>query len=47
MSERSTWAGLGVLLATFGVTLAPEVGQYIAMIGMGVGGLLAIVLPTS
>jgi hypothetical protein len=44
-TEPSSWAGIGALLATFGVTLPTPTLQAIGYVGAGISGLLAFFLP--
>lgn len=44
LKEPSTWAGIAIILALFGVDLAPEQSQVIVQSGAGIGALLAIIL---
>lgn len=41
LKEPSTWAGLSVLLAMFGVSVGQD---ELSVIGAGIGSLLAIIL---
>lgn len=43
--EPSTWAGLGALLAALGIGLPEALWGQIAMAGMAVAGLIAMILP--
>jgi hypothetical protein len=47
--EPSSWAGIaGIatpILAVFGLTVDPGIWTYLAYIGAGIAGVLAIVLP--
>ena len=45
LKEPSTWAGIGTLITGVGIALKPELWQAITAIGLGVGGLLAVLLP--
>lgn len=40
--ERSTWIGLIAMLASFGITLAPEYHEPIIASGLAVSGLIAV-----
>lgn len=44
LREPSTWVGLGSFLTGVGVIVAPELWQQITAIGLGVGGLLAVIV---
>lgn len=43
--EPSTWAGLGTALTGVGVTVSPEHWQAIMGLGMGIGGMIAVLFP--
>jgi hypothetical protein len=43
--EPSTWAGLAVLAGLFGVPMAPEQVEAVVMVGTGIAGGLAVLLP--
>ena len=43
MREPSTWAGLGIIAALFGVP--PGTFELLTQVGMGVAGLVAVALP--
>ena len=45
MREPSTYAGIGLLLAAFHVADATSWAAAITSIGLGLGGLIAIILP--
>lgn len=45
LREPSTYAGLAALLAVVGVGAGSDLIKDISMIGMGIGGLVAIILP--
>ena len=45
LKEPSTWAGIAAGLAALGVNLDPGLVKYVTMIGMGLGGVLAFLLP--
>lgn len=45
LKEPSTWAGLGILAALFGVNLAPEQFSAVASAGAALGGVLAVFIP--
>lgn len=45
LKEPSTWAGIGTLITGVGIAIAPELWQAITAIGLGVGGLLAVLIP--
>lgn len=45
LMEPSTYAGMGVLLGMVGLNLDPGVAKDLAMIGTGLGGLIAFVAP--
>lgn len=44
LKEPSTWLGLGTLVTAVGWNISPELWQSIATVGMGLGGLLAVVM---
>jgi hypothetical protein len=44
IKEPSTWVGLGSLVTAVGWQFSPELWQAIAAVGMGVGGLLAVLV---
>lgn len=43
LREPSTWAGLGIMAAAFG--LPSGTFELISQVGMGVAGLIAVALP--
>lgn len=45
LREPSTYAGLGILLGSLHVAGAPAWVQAITLLGTGIGGVIAIVLP--
>ena len=45
LREPSTYAGLGALLGLLGLGSDPGLIKDIGMIGLGTGGLIAVVLP--
>jgi hypothetical protein len=45
LKEPSTWIGLGSLVTGIGFAVKPELWQAISAVGMGIGGLLAVVIP--
>ena len=44
LKEPSTWTSLGILVTAIGWKAAPQYWDSIAMIGMGIGGILGAVL---
>jgi len=44
LKEPSTWVGLGSLVTAVGWKIAPDLWQAISVVGMGLGGLMAIIL---
>lgn len=44
LKEPSTWVGLGSLVTAIGFAIKPELWQQISAVGMGIGGLLAVIL---
>ena len=44
LKEPSTWMGLGSLVTAIGWQFSPELWQAIAAVGMGIGGLVAVLL---
>ncbi len=47
LTEKSTWVSLGTLATVIGWKAAPQYWDTIAMIGMGIGGLLGTMLPST
>lgn len=47
LSERSTWAGLGVILAVAGINVSPESVETLVSTATAVGGVIAIITKTS
>lgn len=45
LREPSTYAGLAIVMASFHFADAQDWAKAVASIGMGVGGIIAIVLP--
>ena len=45
LSEPSSWAGLGGILATVGLSIPSATLQTITLIGAGVAGIAAILIP--
>lgn len=45
LREPSTWIGLGSMVTAIGFAVKPELWQAISAIGIGIGGLLAVLLP--
>lgn len=45
LSEASTWAGIGTALLGMGVSLPPGVLQNVTLVGTGIAGLVAILVP--
>lgn len=46
LKERTTWVSIGTMLTGMGVAINPDQWQMIMAIGMGVGGILGILLPS-
>ena len=44
LREPSTWAGIGTLVTAVGFYVKPELWQAIAAVGMGLGGLMAVLI---
>jgi hypothetical protein len=44
LREPSTWVGVGSLVTAVGFSVAPELWKEISAVGMGVGGLLAVLM---
>lgn len=44
LREPSTWIGLGSLVTAVGFAVKPELWQAISAVGMGLGGLMAVLL---
>jgi len=44
LSEKSTYVGLGLLVASLGIHLAPDAVSQYSNIGLALGGLLAVVV---
>lgn len=44
LREPSTWIGLGSLGTAVGFAVKPELWQAISVVGMGLGGLMAVLL---
>lgn len=44
LKEPSTWVGLGSLVTAVGFAVSPDLWQAISAVGMGVGGLVAVIL---
>lgn len=44
LKEPSTWAGIGSIVTAAGFAIRPDLWQEIASVGMGIGGLLAVIL---
>ncbi len=45
LKEPSSYAGLGIILMAMHLSIPPDVVKSITYIGMGVGGILAVVFP--
>lgn len=45
LREPSTYAGLSAVLAAVGLNLDPGVAHSLAMVGTGIGGLIAFFIP--
>ena len=43
LKERSTWLGLVAIAAAFGLTISPELLDYIIAAGMAVAGIVGVV----
>jgi hypothetical protein len=44
LREPSTWVGIGSLVTAVGFAVKPELWQSISAVGMGLGGLMAVLL---
>lgn len=44
LREPSTWVGIGSLVTAIGFAVKPELWQAISAVGMGFGGLMAVLL---
>lgn len=44
LREPSTWIGIGSLVTAVGFAVKPELWQAISAVGMGLGGLMAVLL---
>ena len=42
LKERSTWLGLVAIAAAFGLTISPELLDYIIAAGMAVAGIVGV-----
>ncbi|MBC9177840.1 hypothetical protein [Pseudoroseomonas ludipueritiae] len=45
LRERSTWAGIALLLSLFGIKIAPDAWSSIVDVGVAAGGAAAILFP--
>jgi hypothetical protein len=45
LREPSTYAGLATLLGVIGMTIDPGLLKSLSMIGMGLGGIIAFLVP--
>jgi hypothetical protein len=45
LRERSTWAGLALLLSLFGIKIAPDAWSGIVDVGVAAAGAAAILFP--
>jgi hypothetical protein len=45
LKEPSSYAGLGIILMAMHLSIPPDIVKSITYIGMGVGGILAVVFP--
>lgn len=45
LKEASTWRGIFVLLAAYGVSIAPELQDSVVAVGLAVAGLIGVIFP--